>query len=837
MPNVTENIGWIISADDLASGVVLKMEKTVEGVVKGVTVSTTQMVAKTEKSMQTFGASTQKMSKHAGFWGGEMGKYLSMLSTSAANLIPAEKHLKMMGQTLRKTQYEIKQLAFGKGQLEEYLNIAEQLEVPIEKVRDAFNKIRVETGKMRPSMEDLQEDAKKVGMAFSYFVEFVKQPQSLHKYRMAALDLGMSLDELKDYLEEARGTLSDMGDEANTASTKMSFLRGSMKGLKSVAKAGAGGLLAGAAFGLGFEGIQELFSFLKGTFQPFLEVIQGTVNATFAPLKKTFYDLATKIAPVLSAVLTPIVNILAGIVGQITEIIGSTTIFADVSSLILKTMEALAPVVSAIFTPLSAQLKNASGLIDIFGKLFADTLEQVTPIITMIAVGFRDLAMKFGPILVDVLKQVADLFVVLLADNVDLMKEMVTVTFELLEALMPMIPPLVKLVALVTKFTLIMNMKIMSSMVRVWLLLAKAIVAVVDPIAKVVGYLLDLANPAVEAYLTWMVGMFDGLVSVLKDLGEILWKVFVVYLKVMIAPFVLGFKAAVAVVTGLWTATKFLAGAWWEYQKILLKVLRFAISPLIIYGKILVGVYALLGKTFANVVTWLWKATGAATFFQNIVKGASIIVKGLGIALDFVLTKWQKAWGNITYLVRSSISVFKDVFGNFLTWFKHVTNTIVSFFGFGFAAAKQKMIDVLYALKTAITIPIDMMKRFINDNVIGLVNALLDIDLPVVGRIGDMLAKEYGVGRIPYLEKGGIVTSPTIAAVGEVPEVITPLTKEGISKFLGGVLPKMEVKEPGPVKLDKEALDMLRKAVALLEKIVDQGDSDGGDMAPVLEGL
>jgi hypothetical protein len=52
---------------------------------------------------------------------------------------------------------------------------------------------------------------------------------------------------------------------------------------------------------------------------------------------------------------------------------------------------------------------------------------------------------------------------------------------------------------------------------------------------------------------------------------------------------------------------------------------------------------------------------------------------------------------------------------------------------------------------------------------------------------GNDAAFQYMAGNVPFFQSGGLVTSPTLAVVGEVPEMIIPLSRMNDSSFFEGV--------------------------------------------------
>jgi hypothetical protein len=90
--------------------------------------------------------------------------------------------------------------------------------------------------------------------------------------------------------------------------------------------------------------------------------------------------------------------------------------------------------------------------------------------------------------------------------------------------------------------------------------------------------------------------------------------------------------------------------------------------------------------------------------------------------------------------------------------------------------------------------------RFINNNVIKKINDLVDFTIPLpLGR--SFRVNPPDIGDIPELAEGGIVTSPTLAMIGEGrgPEAVIPLSKMGQFGMGGGITVNVTSADPNEV--------------------------------------
>jgi hypothetical protein len=91
--------------------------------------------------------------------------------------------------------------------------------------------------------------------------------------------------------------------------------------------------------------------------------------------------------------------------------------------------------------------------------------------------------------------------------------------------------------------------------------------------------------------------------------------------------------------------------------------------------------------------------------------------------------------------------------------------------------------------------------RFINNNVIKKINDLVDFTIPLpLGR--SFRVNPPDIGDIPELAEGGIVTSPTLAMIGEGrgPEAVIPLSKMGQFGMGGGITVNVNGGDPNAIQ-------------------------------------
>jgi hypothetical protein len=281
-------------------------------------------------------------------------------------------------------------------------------------------------------------------------------------------------------------------------------------------------------------------------------------------------------------------------------------------------------------------------------------------------------------------------------------------------------------------------------------------------IVKFVSFLTERVVPAISGVVHWM-QEHKALVTIV---GGVLGGLIVglgAFVKIM---------QVVKAVTGAWTIAQnllnlsFLAN---PITWIVLGVVALVAAIIIAYKK---------SETFRNIVDGAFKAVlGAVKAVWNWVKNnwpllLAIITGPIGIAVLLITRNWDK----IKDGAKKAVKWVTDKFGGLVTFFKSlpakITSAVSSIWdGFksGFIAMVNFLIDAWNAIDFGINISIPDW-------------------IPVIGgkgiNIDDILPD------IPRLAMGGIVTSPTLALIGEAgPEAVVPLGRGGIGSTVININP------------------------------------------------
>lgn len=198
------------------------------------------------------------------------------------------------------------------------------------------------------------------------------------------------------------------------------------------------------------------------------------------------------------------------------------------------------------------------------------------------------------------------------------------------------------------------------------------------------------------------------------------------------------------------------------------------------------AVNAVLGTSFSA----LWVATGAVVILGIIAALIALQVKFdiFGIAIDAIKIGFDKLWGAIKFVFDWAknnwpllLAIITGPFGLAIAFVVKFKDDIMGMFSLIYNGIKATMGFVA----DVITAPFKAAFRAVAglwNNTVGKLSFSVPSWVPLIG------GKGFDVPDIPMLAEGGIVTSPTLAMIGEGrgPEAVIPLSKLGSMGFGGG---------------------------------------------------
>ena len=188
---------------------------------------------------------------------------------------------------------------------------------------------------------------------------------------------------------------------------------------------------------------------------------------------------------------------------------------------------------------------------------------------------------------------------------------------------------------------------------------------------------------------------------------------------------------------------------------------------------------------FAEIIAG-WVATGAAAVAAGVEMaiasgGITLAIGAIIAAVVFLVTHWKESWQAI-----------KDVAGAVWDFMKGIGSGIADLFRGVVDEVKNLMNEAIGAVNV----------------IIGALNSILSFKLPSFlggGKVG------VTIPTIPKLAEGGIVSSPTLAMIGEAgPEAVVPLSRGGMSGM------NITINVAGSVVQEQDLAISVRDQIAIL---------------------
>jgi len=170
----------------------------------------------------------------------------------------------------------------------------------------------------------------------------------------------------------------------------------------------------------------------------------------------------------------------------------------------------------------------------------------------------------------------------------------------------------------------------------------------------------------------------------------------------------------------------------------------------------------------------IWNAI--KSFFKSVWEAIKAVI---GPPLQSMWNEVTKVWNHI----KSSTS---SVWNNIKSSLSSTWNTIKSAFSKAWNAIKSTASSVWNAIWIIIRSKVN--------SIIGIINTLIGAINKAIAGVNKLAGTSFGkISRIPGLASGGIVTSPTLAVVGEGrhPEAVLPLSDRTFSALAEGIVEKM----------------------------------------------
>ena len=305
-------------------------------------------------------------------------------------------------------------------------------------------------------------------------------------------------------------------------------------------------------------------------------------------------------------------------------------------------------------------------------------------------------------------------------------------------------------------------LSLVSGIVRIFTAVQAAfnVVLAMNPIGLVVLAIVALVAIFVVAYnkVGWFRAAVDATWNAIKTVigAVVAWFISTVW--PTLSAVLSGLGAAFAV---LWRGVSAVFG--WIMERVRSVVTWFATYVLPTFRLVLSGIitwYRMLWNIVSSVFGWIaTKVGGFVSWFVGFVgPGLKAALSALGTffsglwstvnsVVGWIITRWQAITGAVQTVYNAVIGIWRGI-----------ADTVGGFFS---------------GIVGAISNAFQAVKQWINDNIIGKVNTVIEV-INKVPHFGP------DIPSIPMLAAGGIVTRPTLAMIGEAgPEAVIPLGRGG----------------------------------------------------------
>jgi phage-related protein len=303
---------------------------------------------------------------------------------------------------------------------------------------------------------------------------------------------------------------------------------------------------------------------------------------------------------------------------------------------------------------------------------------------------------------------------------------------------------------------------------------------IVESLGKAI---LDNADVIIDAGVDLILQLLDGLVKGLPKLvkGAIkIIKSLANSLKENIGPLLKAFTYAIAEIAALFKDPEF------TKEMIMIFVeLAVAIAKAIIEN--LPSLIASIGDVLSGLLGGLWLAIQeifaqiAPWFDKNVIQPVVNFFKGLGESIGKI---FSDAWNGLKNGAKTAWDGIKNVFKAIPEWFKNVfknawegVKNVFSTGGKIFDGIKDGIVSAFKTVVNAIITGINKVISVPFNTINGVLNKIREITIIGVSPFINLWENNpLAVPQIPTLARGGIVTSPTLAMIGESgKEAIVPL--------------------------------------------------------------
>ena len=773
-----EAIGWIFSAQDLASSVAVNAASTINaagvgiemalgGAADAVTISTQAIAQVVGKSVEVIGASFEGVFGDAADTALSIGRAgIDALGSGLTNTFDSGINTLdrfATGATASLTRFtETFAVATG-SVIEGGINAIDRFgKAGVE----SFNNLIEFGGKVKTLVFDTQLSFKNLGGVVTSVAGVMQEGLSgFADVTLAAM--GASMVTIAGVGAKAAARIFEMGQAGAGAAVKMGGLLSTMLGMNEANASGAGG-------GGGFLGpfaklgalLGPIINLLSTTFAPLIEGIMVHVQNALGPLQMAMEMIAQDLGPKIAALLIPLVGVLEIVVAQVGGLLSSLLDTGPALGGVTQIAGMFGEAVQSLMPSLLLVVEALMGVVSQILPVVLSLIQQLLPIATELITLVADLVAELLPQIGEMWAEIGPL--------------LVTTVISLLRAVMPLVPPILKLVSVLTsKVFLPLLVKSLTMILE----LIQAVAPYIESFAYTAGGVITIISERVDEFFsnfsrymnTFYVLFIQPIVDGIMDIVNAVFVGNSPSLKdaILFIPnaFKEGADIAAAAILAIPNAIKTLVFAIFDWLKAAVKLyVRFVKA----YWDFIVGIPQFVLGLLRRIRT-----TVLDPFFKFIpLKIEEIGTRIFNFFMVDIPGYWTSFW---SWLQGTAIGA--------LQWLSDTIGPIMEALGLGDIGAEIQ--GALGAAIAALSAPIETMRRLINRHVIDVVNTLLTFDLPAIGALSEIIP---GVSTIPRLAAGGVTTGATFAEIGEAgPEMVLPLRSDVIEAVLAPVLPDLGI--------------------------------------------
>ena len=440
------------------------------------------------------------------------------------------------------------------------------------------------------------------------------------------------------------------------------------------------------------------------------------------PLKEGVMSAIIQLKPVLDTMINSLVSFLPQLVGFFSKVGGFLAgVLSKVIELALKLLPSVLRIVTTVF---GAVMRILPLVLDLLDSVFSVVSEFIFPILE----DLLDMAVPF-------ITQVVDMLTVLV-DNV------LNIIISSLEEIVPVITNMIDLIVPMLKDTFEALMPIVQTILDLTVSLLSHLIPVIQ----------DSLTIAVEL-LKPVISLLAPLITIVVQIVQILTTVLVPILNVLIK--IIG--TIIVVVAGV------------------LQIVSSVITSIItIISGLLSVIFSVITAILSAVVTFAGTIVKFVTTY--IITPICDIIGGI---VDTVRTVWDGIVnilsgiiGFFTGIFHNVFSIATNVFQNIATFFSNVWNGIVETFN---TLSDTISGSIKGAINKVLSGAVKIINGFIKaiNFAVGIINAIPGVSISKITELS-----------VPALAKGGVVSSPTTALIGEAgTEAVMPL--ENNTQWIG----------------------------------------------------